>query len=41
DFKRAAKTDLLGKDVEPIAVDEGSLELALAPWEIATLRLTP
>jgi mannosylglycerate hydrolase len=41
DFKRAVKTDLLGKGLETLVVDEGSLELPLAPWEIATLRLSP
>ena len=41
EFKQAAKIDLLGTELGSLQVDEGRLELDLAPWEIATLRLTP
>lgn len=41
DFRGAVKTDLMGAELESMVVDEGSLEIDLAPWEIATLWLTP
>lgn len=39
DVNRASKTDLLGQDLEVLEVANGSVEVALAPWEIATLQL--
>ena len=40
DFLWAVRTDLLGQDLESLEVHESSVELTLAPWEIATLRLS-
>lgn len=38
-FTQARRADLLGRPLEPIAVRDGSIALALAPFEIATCHL--
>jgi hypothetical protein len=38
-FTSAQRTDLLGRSLDDLAVVDGRIDLALEPWEIATLRL--
>jgi alpha-mannosidase len=38
-FRSAAETDLLEKDLHPLAVNEGEIALEFGPFEIKTLRL--
>ncbi|WP_030171529.1 hypothetical protein [Spirillospora albida] len=35
----AERVDLRGRAMEPLPVDDGTVRLALGPWEIATPRL--
>lgn len=39
-FVTAWRTDLLGRALEPLAVDGDRLEVGLGPWEIATIRVS-
>jgi alpha-mannosidase len=41
DAKRAYLCDLLERHLEEVALDEGSIELSLAPFKILTLKLEP
>ncbi|TDB93227.1 glycoside hydrolase family 38 C-terminal domain-containing protein [Actinomadura sp. 7K534] len=38
-FTEAARADLRGRPGEPLDVQDGTVSLALRPWEIATVRL--
>ncbi len=40
EFSAARRTDLLGRDLEPIDINNGRLDIELDAWEIATIRLT-
>jgi hypothetical protein len=37
----AERTNLLGEDARPLAVDRGAVRLPLRPWEIATIAADP
>ncbi len=39
-FARAGRTDLLGRPLDDLVVENGRLTLDLAPWEIATIRVS-
>ncbi|MGH8937536.1 MAG: glycoside hydrolase family 38 C-terminal domain-containing protein [Acidimicrobiia bacterium] len=38
-FQRARQVDLLGRPGEPLAVEGGTLEVELSPWEISTVQM--
>jgi alpha-mannosidase len=38
-FGSAVRTDLLGRPLEDLSVDDGRLSVDLSPWEIVTMCL--